>query len=104
MPNHLHALVQPAEGKELGDIVQRWKGGSAREINLARKTSGQLWQHELFDHIVRSDAQMNHYRNYISMNPARAGLKSGFVLGVRAESGLGADTVLDRCGHQRGAK
>ena len=82
MPNHLHALVQPAEGKELGGIVQRWKSGSAREINLARKTSGQLWQHELFDHIVRSDAQMNHYRRYIAMNPFKPGLENGFVLGI----------------------
>ncbi len=36
MPNHFHAIVEPVEGMELGDIVQRWKGGSAREINLAR--------------------------------------------------------------------
>ncbi len=29
MPNHFHALVEPLESAVLGDIVQRWKGGSA---------------------------------------------------------------------------
>ncbi len=104
MPNHLHALVQPAEGTQLGSIVQRWKGGSAREINKVLGSSGQLWQHELFDHIVRSEAQMDHYRRYIAMNPTKAGLKSGFVLGIGAESGLAAETLLERFDLQREAK
>jgi REP element-mobilizing transposase RayT len=98
MPNHLHALVEPAEGRELSDMVQRWKGGSAREINLARHTSGKLWQHEPFDHIVRSEAQLNHFRRYIALNPAKAGLREGFILGVGAESGLSADEALRRFG------
>ncbi|WP_395739432.1 transposase [Prosthecobacter sp.] len=104
MPNHLHALVQPAKGRQLGGIVQRWKGASAREINKARKTSGQLWQHELFDHIVRSEAQMDHYRHYIALNPTKAGLKSGFILGVGNETGLSAEVVLERFGLRRGPK
>ncbi len=98
MPNHFHALVEPAEGVALGDIVQRWKGGSAREINLARHTSGKLWQREPFDHIVRSEAQLDHFRRYIVLNPAKAGLGTGFILGLGAESGLSADNVLERFG------
>ena len=46
MPNHFHALVEPQEGTVLGEIIQRWKGGSAREINLACGRSGQFWQHD----------------------------------------------------------
>ncbi|MDI1314132.1 transposase [Prosthecobacter sp.] len=100
MPNHFHAIVEPAEGRELGDIMQRWKGGSAREINLARRTSGKLWHREAFDHIVRSEAQLNHFRRYMSMNPAKASLRGGYVLGVSAESGLSAGDVLERFGLQ----
>ena len=85
MPNHFHALVEPAEGVVLGDIVQRWKGGSAREINLARHATGKLWQREPFDHIVRSEAQMNHFRRYIALNPVKAGLKSGVCSWSRYE-------------------
>ena len=104
MPNHLHALLEPSEGVVLGDIVQRWKGGSAWEINRARGTSGKLWQHEPFDHIVRSEAQLNHFRRYIALNPAKAGLKTGFILGVGAESDLSADDVLERFALKREAK
>lgn len=98
MPNHFHALVEPVEGKELGDIVQRWKGGSSREINRARGSTGKLWQREAFDHIVRSESQLNHFRRYIALNQAKAGLKAGFVLGIGAESGMSAETVLERFG------
>jgi putative transposase len=104
MPNHFHALVEPLEGAVLGDSVQRWKGGSAREINLICACSGQLWQHEPFDHIVRSEAQLNHFRRYIALNPEKAGLGDGFVLGVGNESGLTANEVLERFALKRGGK
>jgi REP element-mobilizing transposase RayT len=86
MPNHLHALVEPAEGVDLGRILQRWKGGSAREINLHLARAGKLWQHESYDHIVRSEEQLNHYRRYIAQNPEKAHLKGGYVLGVGRKS------------------
>jgi len=35
MPNHFHAILEPAQGVSLGETVKKWKGGSAREINLA---------------------------------------------------------------------
>ena len=82
MPNRLHALVEPMEGQTLGGIVKRWKGGSARKINLACGRTGSLWQAEAFDHIVRSEAQFKHFRRYITGNPEKAGLRDGFVLGV----------------------
>ncbi len=74
MPNHLHALVAP-EGQTLGDALQSWKGGSAFEINRLLRRSGPLWQKEPYDHIVRSEAQFQHYRRYIAENPIKAGLE-----------------------------
>ena len=73
MPNHIHALVEPAPKSLLGDILKHWKGGSARDINLALGRSGPLWQVEPFDHIVRSEAQLQHFRRYIALNPSKAG-------------------------------
>ena len=84
MPNHIHALVEPAKGSLLGEIVRSWKGGSSREINLLLGRSGSLWQKEPYDHIVRSEAQLNHYRQYIAQNPLKAGLRSGYRLGTGA--------------------
>ncbi len=96
MPNHFHALVEPAQGVILGDVVKKWKGGSAREINLACGRSGTVWQAEPFDHIVRSLPQLHHFRRYIAENPRKARLRIGYVLGVSADSGLTADAVLER--------
>lgn len=81
MPNHFHVLVEPMEKHTLGDIVKRWKGGSARRINQTLNRTGSLWQAEAFDHIVRSEKQLDHFRRYIAENPSKAGLEDGFVLG-----------------------
>ncbi|CAN5809945.1 hypothetical protein BH11VER1_BH11VER1_03710 [soil metagenome] len=69
MPNHLHAIAEPAPDVTLGRILQYWKGGSARVINLAIERTGPLWQVESFDHIVRSEAQLQHFQRHIMMNP-----------------------------------
>ncbi len=104
MPNHFHALVEPAQGITLGDIVKKWKGGSAREINLACGRSGTVWQAEPFDHVVRSMAQMNHFRRYIAGNPGKARLRGGFVLGIGADAALTADAMLEHFGIDRKEK
>ncbi len=73
MPNHFHALVIPTT-KTLGEVVRQWKGGSARDINQHLGRTGPLWQAEPYDHIVRSEAQLHHYRRYIAENPIKASL------------------------------
>ena len=104
MPNHMHALVSPKAGVSLGEIIQQWKGGSAREINILLGKSGQLWQREPFDHIVRSEAQLNHFRSYIALNLEKARLRNGFVMGVGQKAGLSADLLLQTFGLDRGSK
>ncbi|RYD33226.1 MAG: hypothetical protein EOP85_20970 [Verrucomicrobiaceae bacterium] len=94
MPNHIHALVEPLEKNTLGSILQKWKGAGARRINQAVGRTGRLWQAETFDHIVRSEAQLNHFRKYIAGNPEKAGLRSGYVLGLGDQVGLTAGEVL----------
>ena len=81
MPNHVHAIVEPANGTLLGEIVRHWKGGSAFDINRALGRSGSLWRRETFDHIVRSEPQLEHFRKYIAENPPKGGLRKGCVLG-----------------------
>ena len=81
MPNHLHALVQPLEKVTLGEIVRYWKGGSGFDINRVLSRRGRLWQPEPFDHIVRSEEQLEHFRRYIAANPEKAGLCEGYVVG-----------------------
>jgi len=82
MPNHVHVLVTPKEGHELSTILHSWKSFTAHAINKLRVTKGVVWQDESFDHIVRSEAQLEHYQRYIAENPAKAGLKGGFKCGT----------------------
>jgi REP element-mobilizing transposase RayT len=74
MPNHLHAILAP-EDQGLGEVMQHWKGGSAFEINRLLGRSGLLWQKESYDHIVRSEVQLMHFRRYIAENPIKARLE-----------------------------
>jgi len=74
MPDHVHLLITPYEGWSLETIMKRVKGNSSRLINLALGRRGAFWQHESFDHIVRSDESLRKKAEYICENPVRAGL------------------------------
>jgi len=58
----------------LSKIMSRLKGASVHLINRAMRRTGRLWQRESFDHILRSDEKLEKVREYICMNPVRAGL------------------------------
>jgi REP element-mobilizing transposase RayT/type I restriction-modification system DNA methylase subunit len=75
MPNHVHVLLTPVGDHKLEDILHSWKSFTATAINKQRNQSGQFWQHESYDHIVRSEAQLAHYRQYIQDNPIKANVK-----------------------------
>ena len=71
MPNHVHALLVPTGNRDMGEIVGSWKKFTARRINAMEAKSGALWQHESFDHLVRSGTAMEKFRRYIQENPLR---------------------------------
>ncbi len=89
MPNHVHVLLKPLPGFTLEGILHSWKSYTAKTINEHLGRSGRLWEHESFDHLVRSEAHLARFRRYIEENPARAGLRDGFVVG----RGAGLRTV-----------
>lgn len=80
MPNHVHVLIQMRVGIELRKIFREIQRFSAREINRLMSRTGDLWQGEPFDHIVRSEAQFRHLQHYIFDNPQRAKLRPGEYL------------------------
>ena len=69
MPNHVHVIVTPHEDHPLEKILHSWKRYAARKINLNRNETGQLWQHESYDHIVRNAEQLKRIQAYIENNP-----------------------------------
>ena len=74
MPNHVHTLVTPREGWDLGQILHSWKSFTAKECNKLIGRTGEFWQTESFNRYVRDE---RHYYNaiaYIENNPVKAGL------------------------------
>ena len=74
MPDHVHLIATPYEPWPLRRVMQRIKGVSSHSVNHANQTRGTLWQHESFDHILRSDESLGKKIEYICQNPVRAGL------------------------------
>jgi REP element-mobilizing transposase RayT len=75
MPNHVHVLVKPLPGHGLVAILHSWKSYTANQLNRRLGRTGQLWQHESYDHIVRSEAAREVIRRYIRENPAKVATK-----------------------------
>jgi REP element-mobilizing transposase RayT len=72
VPNHVHVLVTPLGDYSLSSIVHSWTSFTATKINRELNSTGALWQKESFDHIVRSSASLEKFRQY---NPNTAAAK-----------------------------
>ena len=77
MPNHVHVLVTPHQGHALGSILTGWKRVSGHAILKITGLPKPFWISEDFDHVVRSEKQLQHFKNYIADNPSKAGLTPG---------------------------
>ena len=77
MPNHVHVLVRPFSDREhpLESIEQAWKAYSSRDIHAINHETGNLWQRESYDRIVRDEEHLWRCLQYIGNNPRRAGLR-----------------------------
>ena len=91
MPNHVHIVLQPMDipahgrdgffsdevpdsGSPISSIMHSLKSYTAHEANKILVRSGQFWQHESYDHWVRSDEELQRIVDYMSWNPVKAGL------------------------------
>ena len=75
MPNHIHAVVQPAPGFELSQILHSWKRHIAREANKLLDRAGEFWQVEYYDHLIRDEDDLLHAVDYAMNNADSAGLR-----------------------------
>lgn len=88
MPSHIHWVFQPREEwvrtleNERGDatprqrIIRSINRFTARECNKILGRSGTFWQHEPYDHWVRSPEELERIIQYVEGNPVKAGLVS----------------------------
>ena len=93
MPNHVHVVVQPFAGKEirggtpmphagLSDILHSWKSFTSKEANKLLDRSGEFWQEEYYDHLIRNEADFRHVVRYVLENPIKAKLRNWRWVGV----------------------
>lgn len=79
MDDHVHMIIRPLEQPngswpELSRLMQSIKSCSARQVQKARGSTGQLWQREYHDRFIRNQAELDEKRLYIWNNPVKAGL------------------------------
>jgi len=72
MPDHIHALLTPADQISLERAMQFIKGGFSYRLNKR----GPVWQPSFTNHRIRDLGDYERHRNYIRMNPVRAHLAS----------------------------
>jgi REP element-mobilizing transposase RayT len=95
MPNHIHMVVvidnepvgagsrfiAPCKGSPrpyqktaytLGQIIGYYKYQTTKAINLTHGTPGErIWQRNYYEHIIRTEDEMNRISDYILTNPLR---------------------------------
>lgn len=89
MPNHVHVVFSigsassirlpehPLKGQTpyvVTNILTSIKKYTAVRANKVLKRSGQFWQDESFDHIIRDGAELEKTIWYVVFNPVKAGL------------------------------
>jgi REP element-mobilizing transposase RayT len=74
MPDHAHLILKPKGEFDLSRIMKGIKGVSARRVNALRETTGNVWQDESWDRILRDTAEFEEKLQYMIDNPVKAGL------------------------------
>ncbi len=98
MPNHVHAILQPIQEHQLSEVLHSWKSFTANAVNKALNRSGQFWQEESFDRIVRDAAELEKFASYIEQNPTKAKLAAGkFRLGSGVAKSQQSERRLEAC-------
>jgi putative transposase len=88
MPNHVHGVVIITNGRgtarrapteEFGKpvahsvptIIRAFKSAATKRINAVRHSPGTpIWQRNYYEHVIRTDEELNAIREYILANPA----------------------------------
>jgi REP element-mobilizing transposase RayT len=73
MPNHVHGVLQTADGVPLDRVIHSLKSYTAHRANRLLGRKGDFWQVEYYDHIVRDDEELQRQIEYAWSNPERAG-------------------------------
>jgi alanine--tRNA ligase len=83
MPDHVHFLFEPQIKEQdkdgtpifwpVAEILHSIKSFTAHEINKLESSSGQVWENESFDRMIRSETDLEEKFHYICRNPWDSG-------------------------------
>lgn len=74
LPQPFHLLLDPLENDFTG-IMQRLKMSfGMRYRKRTGSSSGRIWQHRYWDHVIRDQIDMNRHMDYIHYNPVKHSL------------------------------
>ncbi len=76
LPNHVHVLVRPFASFDLKSILHSWKSFTAHEANKILNRTGNFWQAESYDYMIRDEQDYWRRAEYTLKNPAKAGLQN----------------------------
>ncbi len=71
MPNHVHLVIDVWD-VPLAKLIGSWKGESSRFANALLHRSGQFWQEDYFDTLIRDEAHLKRAIRYTEQNPVKA--------------------------------
>jgi REP element-mobilizing transposase RayT len=74
MPNHVHVVFTVAPNHGLSDILHSWKSFTAHRATRLLGLTGEFWQREYYDRLIRDEEEYAAIVNYVLENPVRAGL------------------------------
>ena len=73
MPNHVHLLFQVID-VPMCELMDAWKGYTAKAANKILGRKGQFWQEGYWDTYMRDKEQEQRSRRYVESNPVKARL------------------------------
>ena len=74
LSNHIHIVFEVKKEYALYGIMKSIKNYSAKRANELLDRSGQFWQHESYDRVVRDANELSRIIFYTLNNPVKAGL------------------------------
>ena len=69
MDDHVHVALRPLPGEDVDKIIHTWKSYSANQLQREFGRRGGIWVVELWDRIIRDDAELYEKCQYIISNP-----------------------------------
>ena len=73
MPNHVHLHFKVFD-VPMAQLLDAWKGFTAKQANKVLGRRGQFWQDGYWDTFMRDEEHEQRTRRYVESNPVKAGL------------------------------